>query len=334
MLLIDGIKYELWMPPSEAHFEQIVKEHAPDIFGEQSIYFDIKQKLKAKSGVGSIPDGYAIILSGTPQWYIVEVELSWHPVFEHIVSQMHKFMAGIKNSRKEIADTLYEEISKSQALKAMVESKTKSSEIYRFLDSLVSKPPKLAIIIEEETEELREAVEGLKLETDVVEFRTFVSDKAGVSQHAHLFEPLELAYSIDPVRQFLEELRKQFAEREFIFKPRVYQRYGFIPMRGHKDVHTEWLFWGRGGLGVELHLQRASREENLRLFKKLEPMKGELERKIGEPLTFDDRWGKKWARVYVLRKPIELTDDLKEWAINTMTKFCEVFQPLLDEIDS
>jgi hypothetical protein len=208
MLLIDGVKYEVWTPPSEAHFEQIVKEHAPDIFGEQSIYFDIKQKLKAKSGVGSIPDGYAIILSGIPQWYIVEVELSSHPVFEHIVSQMHKFMAGIKNSRKEIADTLYEEISKSQALKAMVESKTKSSEIYRFLDSLVSKPPKLAIIIEEETEELREAVEGIRLEIRIVEFKTFVRE-ADISQHAHIFEPL----GVPSQGELLEELRGRFIER-------------------------------------------------------------------------------------------------------------------------
>ncbi len=45
MLLIDGVKYELWTPPSEDEFEQVVKEHAQDIFGKESIYLDRKQKL-------------------------------------------------------------------------------------------------------------------------------------------------------------------------------------------------------------------------------------------------------------------------------------------------
>ena len=79
MLLIDGVRYELWTPSSEDEFEQVVKEHAQDIFGEQSIYLDRKQKLKSLSGVGSIPDGYVITLGDSPQWHIVEVELSSHP---------------------------------------------------------------------------------------------------------------------------------------------------------------------------------------------------------------------------------------------------------------
>lgn len=38
MLLIDGAKYEEWIPASEGDLKQIVKEHANDIFGDQSIY--------------------------------------------------------------------------------------------------------------------------------------------------------------------------------------------------------------------------------------------------------------------------------------------------------
>ena len=33
MLLIDGVRYEAWIPPNEDEFEQVVKEHAKDIFG-------------------------------------------------------------------------------------------------------------------------------------------------------------------------------------------------------------------------------------------------------------------------------------------------------------
>ena len=37
MLLIDGVKYQEWTPPNEDEFERVVKEHAQDIFGENSI---------------------------------------------------------------------------------------------------------------------------------------------------------------------------------------------------------------------------------------------------------------------------------------------------------
>jgi hypothetical protein len=118
ILLIDGVKYEEWRPASEGEFEQVVKEHAKDIFGEQSIYLDIKQKLRSKSGIGSIPDGYVIILGDEPHWHIIEVELASHPVFEHIVPQLVKFIGGIKNlsTQREIISVLHEEISKDKVL--------------------------------------------------------------------------------------------------------------------------------------------------------------------------------------------------------------------------
>ena len=36
MLLIDGVRYELWTPPNEDDFERVVKEHTQEIFSEQS----------------------------------------------------------------------------------------------------------------------------------------------------------------------------------------------------------------------------------------------------------------------------------------------------------
>ena len=79
MLLIDGVRYLETPPKDEDELEKMVVEHAQEIFGGNSIYLDLKHKIKSKSGVGSIPDGYAIILGKSPQWHIVEVELSSHP---------------------------------------------------------------------------------------------------------------------------------------------------------------------------------------------------------------------------------------------------------------
>jgi len=48
MLFMDGAKYNLWIPQKEEQLEEIFKEHAKEIFGENSLYFDLKQKLTSK----------------------------------------------------------------------------------------------------------------------------------------------------------------------------------------------------------------------------------------------------------------------------------------------
>lgn len=195
MLLIDGIKYELWMPLSEDEFEQVVKEHAEEVFGEQSIYLDLKQKLKSKSGIGSIPDGYVIVPGVSPCWHIVEMELSSHPLYEHIVQQVSKFINGIKNfnTQREIVNAIYEEINKDDFLKSKVKRAIGSTETYKFLSDLISRTPVATIIIEKHTEGLDEALDALAHpQKNIIEFQTFVREGADLSIHAHLFEPLYL----------------------------------------------------------------------------------------------------------------------------------------------
>jgi len=193
MLLIDGVRYELWTPPSEDEFEQVAKEHTQEIFGEQSIYIDRKQKLKSLSGIGSIPDGYVIILGTVPQWHIVEAELSSHPLDQHIVAQVSRFITGIKNpnTQRDIVGAMYNEVTKNGYLKLKVEEAIKPTEIYKYLSDLISKPPILTIIIEKDTEGLREAISTLAHSgIKVVEFQTFIREGASLPVHAHLFEPL------------------------------------------------------------------------------------------------------------------------------------------------
>ena len=196
MLLIDGVKYELWNPPSEDEFEAVVKEHMNEIFGEQCIYLDKKQKLKSLSGIGSIPDGLAIILGAQPELHIVEYELSSHDVYGHIVSQISKFINGLLNSttRQKIARIIYDEISGDQLLKIRVEQALHSSEIFKFSIELLENKPILTVIIENKTEELSEALNPFSYQNikdmKIVEFQTFVREGVGLYVHAHSFEPI------------------------------------------------------------------------------------------------------------------------------------------------
>jgi len=194
MLLIDGVKYEPWTPPREDEFEQIVKEHAEDIFGENACYFDLKRKLKTGAGVGSIPDGYVVVFDQAPCWYIVEVELSSHSLYDHIVPQISKFVKGIQNplSQNQIANAIDDEIANNLILAAWVRARIQQVERHKFLSGLITMSPTLVIVINKATPELTEVCDivSKSLQTKVVEFQTFAREGCGLSVHAHLFEPL------------------------------------------------------------------------------------------------------------------------------------------------
>jgi predicted transport protein len=198
MLIIDAIKYRLWTPKDEEkEFHPMIKEHYKEIFGENSIYFDVKHKLMSKSGIGSIPDAYVISVSKPYQWYVVENELASHPIYDHIVRQLTKFINGIKSqsTRNQILDTFYDEIRSDKLLRAYVEKAIGSQEIYHFLSRLLSNPPQIVIVIDQKTEEVKEACQVLRYQTSIVEFKTFLREDAE-NVHAHLFRPL---YAIEEI---------------------------------------------------------------------------------------------------------------------------------------
>ena len=188
MLLIDGVRYHLHRYRGEGEFEGVVEEHVKDIFGVESIYFGGK-KVSSLSGICSLPDGYAITFWNTPRWYVVEIELSTHPLFEHIVSQINKFIAGIEGeqTKRRLIDYMYEEVNSQPLLQHSI--KEKFGEVHKFLSDLIHKPPTFLIVVDEKTKELDDAVKRIPAETKVIEFKTFEREGVGLAVHAHLFEP-------------------------------------------------------------------------------------------------------------------------------------------------
>jgi len=210
MLIINGIKYRLWTPKDEEkEFHPMVKEHSKEIFGEDSIYFDIKHKLTSKSGIAVIPDAYVITLSKPYEWYIVENELASHPVYPHIVPQVSRFVDSIEEleTQRDIRDILNNEVEQDIVLKAYIEKKT-GKDPYRFLSELLSSSPKIALIIDEITPEVDKASKSLKklANTDIIEFKTFVREDAE-NVHAHLFKP---PYEEEKAHAGYDELKNSF----------------------------------------------------------------------------------------------------------------------------
>ena len=222
MLLIDGVRFRLWTPKDEEkEFHPMIKEHFKEIFGQHSMYFDVRPVLRSGSGLGSIPDAYVIRLDD-PAWYVVENELATHPVYEHIVSQLTKFINGLErqNVRSENLDKIYDKIQSDPILKAFAEKETGPQELYHFLSKVISSPPQIVVLIDKKTHKAMEAVQVLKNPARVVEFRTYVRENApGV--HAHLFQPIyrtkppdgskskwdaELAAASEKIREIAKEI--------------------------------------------------------------------------------------------------------------------------------
>jgi len=343
MLLMDGIKFKLYVPEDEREIEEMVKEHSEEIFGQHSVYFDLKQKLKSASGVGSIPDGYVISLTKPFEWLIVEVELSKHPLHEHITNQLNKFMVGVRNTstQKELVDSIYNEIVKDRVLKADVETMINSPEIKGFLYDLISKTPRIAVVIEETGDKVKEACDGLKVEPAVVEFKTFVRED-DPNVHAHLFEPIP-AVGFDVIASpghetkwtpILVDIGNRFRK----LKPEVaysQARATYLPIpTGVSHIHYEWNIYGRKQkvLDVALHFETGDKATNEKWVTRLLPCKEELEKRLGEKVHFGS-WSRvegshRWNKISVSRKiDHEIDDRTKTWAAETMAVMYEVLTP-------
>jgi len=192
IFLVDGARYKLCRPKNEDELQGIVEEHYRDIFGQDSIFFDFEPKLRSTAGIGSKPDGCVLILSPKPRWVVIETELSDHPLYDHIIPQISKFVKALENpqNRKSIVEAIYDEINRDPFKKALLEKQGIGREIYKFLNDVVSTKPSIAIIIDEKTAELDEVLGMLPLTAEITELKTFEREGVGLDVHAHLFEPL------------------------------------------------------------------------------------------------------------------------------------------------
>jgi len=213
VLIIDSIKYNKLVLKEEKQLEDFVKTHYSEIFGNNSLYFDIKPELRSKAGIGSKPDGIVVIFE-KPSYCIVENERAEHGIHDHVVTQISKFSTAFKKpeTQKKIIEAIYEEIHDDPSKELFVKSRAKG-DLHKFLTDLFSSKPVVVIIIDELLDELEEAVEELPLECRIIEFKTFAREDAP-SIHAHLFDPLSGSSRKEEVMTTsIEEKKKEMLDR-------------------------------------------------------------------------------------------------------------------------
>lgn len=105
--------------------------------------------------------------------------------------------------------------------------------------------------------------------------------------------------------------------------------YYMIPT-GIPEVHYEWGFYGRPRtLGVEVHFEKRTLEQNLAAFAVCEPHLAALAAALGEPVSVESPWQSHWLRFYIELQNAEMNEELTTWAAGKMAVFMQVMQPVL-----
>lgn len=161
----------------EKDFEQDVVANYRHIFGNDTIYIDIKKKIG--DNIVTIPDGYLLdfTFSNTPRLYIIENELSVHDAYKHIGTQLLKFAVSYKQSRLKIKQYILDYLSKSPTNMAFIESK--ASEMgYRNIDAMLESmiyrdTVDAIVIIDNSSAELENVLSHLSMKIDIIEFKAY-----------------------------------------------------------------------------------------------------------------------------------------------------------------
>ena len=165
ILVKDGIKYfQTDFHGKEAEFEKVVFAQYKHIFGENTILFT-KRKIQTATGIGTIPDAFIIDFK-KGKWYIIEVEISNHDVYSHIVPQLTKFYSALNNlqTKKQLIKFFESEIKTDPSKNDFLISNEKI-EVFKVVSEILDSNPELIIIIEQQHDELISIFNSLPFKT-------------------------------------------------------------------------------------------------------------------------------------------------------------------------
>ena len=190
IIIKDGIKYsQPNFHNNESDFEKIVFSQHKHIFGENTLLFT-KQKIKTETGIGTIPDGFILDFE-KDKWYIIEVEISNHDVYNHIVPQLTKFKSALSNqqTRKNLIKFFDSEIKADPYKNALLISHGKN-EVFKIVSEIIDNEPELIIIIEQAYAELTNIFESLPFKTKINVFKVFTRDGSTSGDSIFQFAPI------------------------------------------------------------------------------------------------------------------------------------------------
>lgn len=172
LIVSDNNKFRPYIYKSEAELESIATKHTKEIFGEDTLYFDIKKKMTSIKGISGIPDGFTIDFKNN-KCYVVEIELSTHDIIRHISNQLIRFKVAMNNgiTREELVNDLYNKL---------MQEHPKSGILLADIQQIVNNRFGIVIIIDDVSEQLTEVINVLSqdgMEVLTIPFETYVDSK-------------------------------------------------------------------------------------------------------------------------------------------------------------
>jgi len=147
----------------EEEFENLLVRKSKTLFGANSIYFNLKNKIESESLGNSIPDGFLFDFRDkeNPEFYIVEAELAKHDFFRHILPQVTKFFGFFKNSksRNDLIGILYSYIKLDDKLEKEFSAYLGKGELYKALKEIIENSQNILIVIDENKPEFQGIME-------------------------------------------------------------------------------------------------------------------------------------------------------------------------------
>ena len=179
-ILLNGNEYNEYEYKNEAEFEKDIVDNAKEVFGNKTIYIDVKKILKGKYKNSSIPDGYLLdyTIEKRPKLYLIENELKKHSIRDHIAPQLVQFAFNYKHNILEIKDII---------VNNMIENNIDIDNIsknagYRNADAMITdiiSKEKLGVIIpiDEVSDELRELKNLFRFDIELLQFKKYINEE-------------------------------------------------------------------------------------------------------------------------------------------------------------
>ena len=178
-ILFNSKVYKQTKFKNENELEIAVEKNSDYIFGEKTVYIDLKKRVQSKNNsFANIPDGYILDFRKEPQLWIVENELSTHDSFKHIGIQLLKFATQFTDGSYAIKEMLEEKISNTPELKAKTEKLLKKSTLNEALDYAIFKNDfGFIIVIDEITQDLINVTKELARPPEIIQFSKYTDKK-------------------------------------------------------------------------------------------------------------------------------------------------------------
>lgn len=161
---------------NEKELENRVKNNFKLIFGEDSLFLPLKQKIESSYRIKGIPDGFLVDLKSN-KLFIVEFELKKHGFFEHIFGQITRFKNAFNNkeeNKRKIVEAIYNNLNSED--KSKIGSLSKKDGVFKYIHNIIfHKEFGILVIINEKTKDLEDLKEEYLPNLECVEFKTYKS---------------------------------------------------------------------------------------------------------------------------------------------------------------